>query len=415
VCLTEVIETAKDEGVGKDGLNNTWTDIASAGESCDWMNPVAEYIFVFSPAAERAREDFVRKFRGKPLSLNRKPPFSMVEVEVDRSTIFSDTMQLYSASSTDLVNSFPFLVKFKGEGAVDFGGVGRDFFSAFWEEVYVKMFDGSALLAPASHAGIKMNDFAVLGRVLSHGYLCCGFLPTRIAFPVLACALLGPSVSLSTDIYVQSFSDYLSTVDYNTISHALKVDIFSTDVRTSIINIISRFDSREVPTPNNLRHILSSLSEHHFKSLPYAAISTMNGAIPDLHKPFWQNIGAEQFYDLVNSVVASPSKVLQVLSEPIFQNSNEKRVFMYLEQFIGQMTRNEVNRFLRYVTGYSILTGKCISVTFNALSGIARRPIAHTCDSILEVPNTYATYLDFVQEFSCLLNGNEYCWAMDCM
>lgn len=250
------------------------------------MDECPVIITVISPTAQRAREVFVHNLCGN------------------------------STSYTDLVHSIPLLVKFKEEDAVDFGGVRRDFFSTFWEQAYVKMFDGSALLAPASHAGIKRSDFPVLGRVLSHGYLSCGFLPTRIAFPVLAGSLLGPSVPIDRDMLVQSLSDFLSTVDFKTIFDALKLKEFSKVVQTSIINITSRFGSREVPTPDNLRHILCSLPEHHFRALPFAAISAMNDAIPDMHRPFWQGIDVKQLHDLI---ITSPSKVLQVLSEPLFK------------------------------------------------------------------------------------------------
>lgn len=87
---------------------------------------------------------------------------------------------------------------------------------------------------------------------------------------------------------------------------------------------------------------------------------------------------------------------------------------MYLEQYIGHMTVVEVKRFLRFVTASPVLTGENISISFNALSGIARRPIAHTCANILELSYTYSTYLEFVEEFKALLNNND-CWAMDCM
>ncbi len=154
-----------------------------------------------------------------------------------------------------------------------------------------------------------MSDFAVIGRVLSHGYLCCGFLPTRIAFPVLASVLLGPSTSIPPDILVQSFSDYLSPVDNKTITDALALKEFTQDIKTQIVNIIARFGCRENPTPGNLKCQLSRLAHHHFNIQPFAAISTMNSGIPDKHKPFWQTVSVVK---LTNSLIASPSKVLDI-------------------------------------------------------------------------------------------------------
>jgi hypothetical protein len=114
--------------------------------------------------------------------------------------------------------------------------------------------------------------------------------------------------------------------------------------------------------------------------------------------------------------MASPSKVLKKVIEPaFFSNPHEQRVYAYLEQFIGGMSVDEVKRFLRFVTGNTVLTSKDIFVSFNGLSGIARRPLAHTCSNILEIPYTYATFLEFVEEFSAVLASDADCWAMDAM
>ena len=51
------------------------------------------------------------------------------------------------------------------------------------------------------------------------------------------------------------------------------------------------------------------------------------------------------------------------------------------------MREEEVRRFLKFVTGSAVLLSKRITVTFNSLNGIQRRPIAHTCDCNLETNN----------------------------
>lgn len=53
--------------------------------------------------------------------------------------------------------------------------------------------------------------------------------------------------------------------------------------------------------------------------------------------------------------------------------------------------------------------------TKDGLDGLARRPIAHTCDSVLELPVSYINYEDFVTEFMLILNSaNEsFAWRMD--
>ena len=69
-------------------------------------------------------------------------------------------------------------------------------FSGFWSHAFEKFFDGSGSLIPATHTTIDMSVFPMLGKILSHGYIACGFLPVHILFPVIAAVLLGPDVQI---------------------------------------------------------------------------------------------------------------------------------------------------------------------------------------------------------------------------
>ena len=68
---------------------------------------------------------------------------------------------------------YPLRISFVGEQAIDTGGVLRDMLSAFWEEAYLKHFDGAGLLTPIVHAQIDLSPLPILGSVLSHGYVPC--------------------------------------------------------------------------------------------------------------------------------------------------------------------------------------------------------------------------------------------------
>ena len=333
-------------------------------------------------------------------------------VEVDRASIYEDAITAYTRKP-NLANNFKIIVCFSGESAVDFGGVSRDFFSGFWEAAYKKMFDGAALLTPACHSEVNIDDFEVLGKILSHGYLSCGFLPTRLAFPVIAFILLGLSTNISQSILVNSFSEFLGPLDRKAISTALEAKEFTMGIKSNVITILSRFGCREVPTPHNLVRLLCSLARHHFKSQPFAALSAMHAGVPKKHKPFWQAIGVEELRELYDAMTANPEKILEILVEPDYSNINEQRVFGYLQQFVGEMKLDEAKRFLRFVTGSSVVTGEEITLSFNALSGAARCPLAHTCTNLLDLPYTYSTYLEFVEEFTVLLANEDYCWQMN--
>ena len=69
-------------------------------------------------------------------------------------------------------------------------------------------------------------------------------------------------------------------------------------------------------------------------------------------------------------------------------NEAQERVFSYLQQCIGRMKVGEVQRFLRFVTGSTVMSDT-IKVEFNTLSGFGQRPISHTCSFTLELSSEY--------------------------
>lgn len=109
------------------------------------------------------------------------------------------------------------------------------------------------------------------------------------------------------------------------------------------------------------------------------------------HRAFWKDMTVEHLINIYSALHATPSRVLKVLKEPLVMNSAQARVFGYLLQFVGNMKAAEVRRFVRFVTGSSALVVDEINVDFNHLSGLSRRPIAHTCASTLELPTSYTT------------------------
>ena len=140
---------------------------------------------------------------------------------VIRGNLFNQVIDLFSDDY--FLKEYPLYIKFEGEIAVDSGGVQRDMLSAFWEEAYGRFFDGSSLLVPAVHPNVDTSLLPKLGLVLSHGYLACGFLPTKIAFPALA-SILNPWVTIPTNILVPAFAESLSVFEAAAVKEALATD-----------------------------------------------------------------------------------------------------------------------------------------------------------------------------------------------
>ena len=271
---------------------------------------------------------------------------------------------------------------------------------------------GCSLLTPVIHPHTDLQALPLLGRVVSHGYLTCGFLPVRIAFPTLVQILLGPATTVPDNILLQSFADSLSTYEASVLREAFHRDSISSELKTKLVTVLGRFGCREVPTHDSLRQMVINVARYQFLVKPLAAVAQMNCGIPAVHAAFWRTLSVERLFSLYLALTASPEKVLERLESDAL-NPNEQRVFGYLEQFIGNMTQDVLRSFLRFTTGSSVCISSKITVTFNSLSGLARRPLSHTCDCVLELPTTYITYPEFVSEFEAILSEPEYTWRMD--
>ena len=202
---------------------------------------------------------------------------------VDRAAILKTVFNLYEKESIAL--EYPMCVKFEGEVGVDEGGVQRDMYTAFWQEAYTHLFEGSTTVIPMVHSQMDLQVYALLGRVISHGYLATGILPDRITLPSLLVALLGPSVTVSTSILLDAFLDYVSATERAILKQAIDNHDGSFEV-DQIVAILSRFGCRAVPTPASLISMIEQAARYEFCLKPAAALSAIHSGIPSNHKHF---------------------------------------------------------------------------------------------------------------------------------
>ena len=274
-------------------------------------------------------------------------------------------------------------VTYVDERAVDTGGVFRDMYSYFWEKAYVRHFDGEKLLVSAIHPNTDMAAFTNLGTVLVHGFMVCGFVPIRLAFPIIAYVLCGTEVNISDKVMLESLVEYVPTYDRCTLRDAIthSGDCFDVKIKTSLIDILSRLGCTEIPTPLNIKRLLTSVAKHIFLCKPLGMLLKMRAGVPACYNRFWWQFDIEKLFRLYKALNASTLdlSVLQSIAEPEAMNCAEDRMFQFLKTYITNMKEEELRQFLRFVTGSAVLTSQKITVIFNSLCGeIERRPIAHT-------------------------------------
>lgn len=333
--------------------------------------------------------------------------------QVNRHTLFDDIVDLYRKNPRTLME-YPFTIRFSNELAVDLGGVTRDMFSAFWEHAYTAAFDGCSTLIPQTHPHINKSLYPVLGTIMSHGFLIAGILPIRLSFTTVIATLFGPVVSLPDNIYIESLMDYISPLEVETLRAAFKVMTpqFGQQLTNDLISLLSRFGCRKVPNHDNLRNLVVDVAKHEFIAKPLAPLYALQSGIPVPHLEFWRQFTLDDLYALFKELRANAAKVLQRIEVPDDMNCAQENVVGYLRRMIGGMRVTELSNFLRFVTGSCVRMDEAIIISFNSLSGLARRPLAHTCGCRLELPVTYLTYMEFEREFKALLDS-EYAWIMD--
>ena len=262
---------------------------------------------------------------------------------------------------------------------------------------------------------IQKHTLQVLGRILSCGYVFCGFIPIRISFPSLLCILMSDPSEMCGAILVDAFENGLSPVDAVVIKEAFtcRSDCFTQDLLTKVISVFSRFDCLEVPKPSNLLRLCEESARFMFVSKPFAAITEMAKGVPMQHRRFWNEYTIQGLYRVFVALQVDSAKVIDSIKEPLMISPTEQRVFGYLTQFVGCLKVDEVQKFLRFCTGSSVCIGTPITISFNSTSGLARRPIAHTCDCSLELSRAYSTYQEFALEFNCILSNEDNGWLID--
>ena len=242
-----------------------------------------------------------------------------------------------------------------------------------------------------------MSIFPTLGKILSHGYIACGFLPVHISFPVIAAVFLGPDVQISDTILFITYLSYHDACILKSAFSELGSKTFSCNLQSSLMILLGKYGCRQVPSPENIKSLVTKVARHTSVVKPLASLYAMFGGIAAEHKGFWKDVTVDHLMEVYLASNATAYNALKVIKEPLVLEPLQETTYGYLLQYVGNMSNGEVRNFLRFIDE--------IKITFNGLSGVSRRPIAHTCSCTLELPTSYSTYLEFAQEFDAILTS----------
>ena len=224
--------------------------------------------------------------------------------QVDRKNMFNEVLKLFE--DPHALKEYPLMISFVNEAGYDIGGLLRDMLSEFWQLTYIQMFDGGNQLTPSVHPQTDMSVFTALGRIMSHGYIISGVLPLQIAFPTLAGALLGPGVQVDDHILITTFANSLSASEAQLVKDSLKVkgSQFDVALREKLVDLLSRYGAREIPTPAGFKAQLLQTAKYEFSIKPIPAMSSMHSGIIEEDRAFWASFSTNDLFDLYNLLTA---------------------------------------------------------------------------------------------------------------
>ena len=96
----------------------------------------------------------------------------------------------------------------------------------------------------------------------------------------------------------------------------------------------------------------------------------------------------EELYSIYQVVQPTNKKVLRMITAHPGNNS-EQAALDYLKRFVKGTDQSNLKSFLRYMMDADVICVPSIIAQFTTLDGLARRPITHTCGSVVKLLSTY--------------------------
>uniref|UniRef100_A0A1A8SKH0 Si:ch73-30l9.1 n=1 Tax=Nothobranchius rachovii TaxID=451742 RepID=A0A1A8SKH0_9TELE len=261
--------------------------------------------------------------------------------------------------------TYPLKFTFIDEKGADADGISRDVYSAFWTEFLDCLAEGQDMRVPLLTPKWQEEEWKSVGRIL---------------------------VKEERDL----------------VNKALLDDLLG-DEHDELIDLLDRMGAKSIPTRENLKAVLLNVAHKLIIQQPKYALDKMSQvARTTFAHAFRSQLNIVEMYE---NMKPTARKVLK-LFEASPATQAESQSLRYLQQYVRGLDQAGLRKFLRFTTGSDVLCIKNIEVLFTSLDGVARRPVAHTCGPVLELPWTYLSFPELRVEFDSILSSQR-CFDMD--
>lgn len=224
---------------------------------------------------------------------------------------------------------------------------------------------GNDLKVPFLRHDFGQMEWESVGRILAFGWERERYLPVKIAPTIIEQAAFG----FTRSSVLENFLKYLPPSDRSLID-SWRSNVIE-DVE-ELIEVLGTYDCRKLPTAENANAILQELAH---KTLIQEPAYVIEQWVKPLRRV---KDSLEDLTAVYEALQPTAKKVLKSLHFPDTLDFSQKNIHKHLTSYVKNADTLHLCNFLRFCTGSDLFLGKTITITFNQLQGLQRRPVAHT-------------------------------------
>ncbi|XP_039899487.1 uncharacterized protein LOC120740976 isoform X3 [Simochromis diagramma] len=329
---------------------------------------------------------------------NSGSPESPRIVSIRRIKVVEDLLVVFKDKS---IMTVTLKMDFVNERGINDAGVSREVYTAFWEQ-FVEQCDGETERVPRLRPDFCEAEWQAVGQIWVKGFLDHGVFPVRLSKAFILACIHGID-SVSIDILMTSFLNYVAPVERSAVENALQGTMGESD-EEDLLDLFTRMGSHSLPPKNNMQLAIERMAHKAILQEPKYIVDCFSTPMAGLQQKLSDK---ERVLSLYETKKATGKRVLQLFETTNMVLSQRERItFKYLQHYVKTADETKAEKILRFCTGSSVICVDKILVSFNAETGLRRRPVGHTCDATLHIPCTYSSYPEFRTEFDNILSSN---------
>eukprot|EP00112_Aurelia_sp_Birch-Aquarium-sp1_P008587 Seg1949.11 transcript_id=Seg1949.11/GoldUCD/mRNA.D3Y31 product="hypothetical protein" protein_id=Seg1949.11/GoldUCD/D3Y31 len=232
------------------------------------------------------------------------------QILVRRENIVKDAISQYM---DECILSCRIYVSFEGENGEDLDGLTREFFTIFWQQFTPALAGADRkyfLIDPCNV--LSLDEVGAVGRIILHGFILTGYLPTYITPAVLYTVFTGRLPS--TKYCLNSFISCLDTGDRSLLERVITAESINEETKVNLAAFLGNFGIAVLPsTKESAYQVLLSLAQYILIVKPHYYLHNLNIASHTFARKIFSATNQEDLTNLIMTVTPTGQNVVKIL------------------------------------------------------------------------------------------------------